>query len=110
VVQDAGDTFFLVSPSLIEGGTVWGASVNYSVLTAQNFASLSTCPATSDAGWFTANQLIAGETYGLWRTFGAKSWNITDHFAKLKVISAQDSVVAIVAYQPERGLRWVVTH
>ena len=87
VVKDVGDKLVLVSPSTILPEGEWGIRENYSVVVAEDFDDLSHCPGTSEASWSLTNELEVGRTYALWQTlsFGGVSWNIDDHFAKVKI-------------------------
>lgn len=112
VVKDVGDKLVLVSPSTILPEGEWGVRENYSVAVTEDFDDLSHCPGTTEASWGLTNELVVGRTYALWQTisFGGVSWNITDQFAKVKVLAINGNAVTLkLAVSPFPGLRWVIT-
>jgi len=67
--------------------------------------------ADAPGGYTTQQQLAVGGVYFLWLDRTNNNWDVTDNFAKAKVVSIQGTKVTMqVAYQKVGGLRWLKTN
>lgn len=89
-----------------KGWNAKGNAAKEAALTSYDDVVVADAPGT---GYSTQEAIASGAVYYLWIDRMNDGWDVSDHFAKAKVISIQGAKVTMkIGYQMIGGLRWVV--
>jgi len=91
------------------GDRGWNAKGNAAKASGStNYAGITIADAPG-SGYLTQQELAVGGVFYLWLDRTNNNWDVSDNFAKAKVISIQGAAVTMmVGYQKVAGLRWLV--